>query len=178
MRNILEATNKYKQRKTNSFSGKTETNRSSLSGNYLTGNKSIMFSMAVLSSSKNTATSFSKASGYESPGCLVSFISPIPIAPRLSHMAEPFSLAYTLKPGTNKHFSYSGAITACCRIHKNNINIDCNITPESILNRENESVNQVTACTLGEVPVMSDYLTEFSLFQRASGIRPAIRGLD
>lgn len=178
MRNILEATNTYIGRKTNSFSGSTVTNRSSLSGNYLTGNKSIMFSMAAQSSEKNTATSFSKASGCESPGCLASFISSIPNTPRLPHKAEPFSRSYNLKPTKNKHFSYSGAITACCRIYKNNSNIDCIITPESILNFKKVSAYQVTTCALGEVPVMPGYPTETSLLKIADGIRPAKRSLN
>lgn len=178
MRNILEATNTYKQRKTNSFSGKTVTYRLPLSGNYFTGITSYPFPMAILPSRSSTATYFYKASGYKTQCGLNSCTSPFQVKPRLLKRVEFISYLYALKLKPNKYYSYSGVLTTFCRTHKRINKIDCTITPESILNHEEESVNRFVACTLGEVPVKPDYLTQISLFQRVNGIRPAIRSLN
>lgn len=178
MRNILEATNTYKQRKTNSFSGKAVTNRHPLPCDYFNGNSSDPFSVAFLPSEKTTSAYFNMASGYKALDRRIFFISPEQVKSRLTHTVEYTSYMHALKTNTKKYYSNSGTLRTYCKTHQNINNIDCIITPESILKHEKESVNQVTACTLGEVTVMSDYLTQISLFQRADGIRPAIRSLN
>jgi hypothetical protein len=178
MRNILEATNTYKQRKTNSFSGKTVTNRHPLPCDYFNCNSSDPFSVAILPSGNNTATYFNKASGYKTLGSLIYCISSAQEKSRLSNSVEFISRLIALKIKTNKYYSYSGALTACCITHNKNNNIDCTITPESILKHEKESVNQVTACTLGEVSVIHVYPGEIFLMKHAQGIRPTRRGIN
>ncbi len=178
MRNILEATNTYKQRKTNSFSGKTVTNRHTLPCSNSTGNSSDLFSVAILSSWNNTSTYFNMASGYEAPSRRISCISAEHVNSRLTYAVGFTSYQYALKANTIKKYTNSGALTTCCRTHKNINNIDCTITPESMLNFEKGPVNQVATCTLGEVPVMPGYPTETSLLKYANGIRPAKRSLN
>lgn len=160
MRNILEATNTYNQRKTNSFSGKTATNRHPLSGNDITGNASYLFLVAILTSENNTATYFNKASGFNTPDCLISCISNFQVKSRPSKEVEFICYLSALKIKTSNNNLYSGATTACCRSFNTINNIDCIITPESILKHEKKSVNQVTACALEEVPGIPDYPSE------------------
>ncbi len=177
MRNILEATNTYRQRKTNSFSGLMANDHLTLSGISFTGNTSHLFLVANQSSYNNATTSLNKVSGYLNSGRLISFLDTEDSESGLAYRVELINCQSALTVDTDKYDSYFRTIGPCFGKHINFTNIDCSIQPEGILSNETRPADQIKASTLQEVQVFQDHPTETPSLRYTTGIWPGTRRL-
>ncbi len=172
MRNILEATKTYSIGKTNSFSGRSATNRQLKPCNFFTGCSSSSFSVVGLPLLFFANMSKSEAIRSKIRNCLSSdeMIQPVYSTLPVNHNSYYHTISVNISKSVYK--SYNDAHWAYCTNLKETNKVDCTITPVSVLKQYDVSVNQAKICTLGEVAAMPDFPFETKFLQHAVGKKP------